>query len=624
MTDEILTEYEDALGERQTVDPRIVARLRSVIGAPDEAAAQTPSVLFVRPGAKDDALRGQLVLEDGATLDVRGALPRDAPFGYHRLSTDAGHEVRVITSPGTCHMRDRRAWGWAVQLYAARSASSWGIGDLGDLATLARRSAALDAGFLMVNPLHASAPTLPQQPSPYSPTSRRFFDPLYLRIEDVPGAARLGHDLERVVAEGRALNEAGLIQRDAAFRLKEAVLRKVWEQHRSAAVDGFETWLLHQRTSFGPGDTDSLRDFATWNAIAEQHGPDWRRWPAGLRRPDDPAVRQFAREHHGRVDFHMWVQWLLHRQLAAAATHLGIIQDLPIGFDPDGADAWAWQDELALDVTVGAPPDEFNTTGQDWGLPPFVPWKLRRAGYGPFIETVRATIAAAGRGGGLRIDHVMGLFRLWWVPPEGSAADGAYVRSRADDLLDIVALESHRADAVVIGEDLGTVEPGVRERLAERNVLSYRLLWFEDDPPSTWPRRAMAAITTHDLPTVAGLWDGTDLTVQGRLELRPNVESTEAIRARLAERCSLAGDASNADAVRAAHHLLADAPCTLLVATLEDAIAEADRPNMPGAEGRRPNWCLPLAVPVDGIDTHPLAREVADTLRRAITDGAAG
>ena len=292
-----------------------------------------------------------------------------------------------------------------------------------------------------------------------------------------------------------------------------------------------------------------------------------------------------------------------------------VIQDLPIGFAGGGADAWAWQDVLAEGVDVGAPPDAFNSQGQNWGSPPLIPWRLRDADYEPFIQSIRATIAGAG---GLRIDHVMGLFRLWWVPADGSAADGAYVRYPAEDLLDIVALESHRAQALVVGEDLGTVEDGVREAMAEHGVLSYRLLWFEDDDPAEWPAEAMAAITTHDLPTVAGLWTGADVEEQ-----REHGTGTDEELER--GRTSLLGAPAGAarrtrpssEAVERAHELLAGAPSMLLSATLDDAVGEQRRPNMPGTTDR-PNWSLPLPVLVEDLPGHPLLQTVAGTLAEGV------
>jgi 4-alpha-glucanotransferase len=278
-----------------------------------------------------------------------------------------------------------------------------------------------------------------------------------------------------------------------------------------------------------------------------------------------------------------------------------------------GADAWAWQDVLASGVSVGAPPDAFNSQGQDWGSPPLVPWRLQAAEYEPFIQSIRATMAGAG---GLRIDHVMGLFRLWWVPAEGSAADGAYVRYPSEDLLDIVALESHRAQAIVVGEDLGTVEEGVREAMAEHGVLSYRLLWFEDDDPAQWPAEAMAAITTHDLPTVAGLWTGADLAEQREYGTGTDEELERGRASLLAQLDGVPEGASPAEAVEAAHRRLATAPSVLLSATLDDALAEERRPNMPGADAR-PNWRLPLSVPVEELADH----QGVQALARVLTDG---
>jgi 4-alpha-glucanotransferase len=270
-------------------------------------------------------------------------------------------------------------------------------------------------------------------------------------------------------------------------------------------------------------------------------------------------------------------------------------------------------------VDVGAPPDAFNSQGQNWGSPPLIPWRLRDADYEPFIQSIRATMAG---GGGLRIDHVMGLFRLWWVPStgpgtNGTAADGAYVRYPSDDLLDIVALESSRAQALVVGEDLGTVEDGVREAMAEHGVLSYRLLWFEDDAPADWPAEAMAAITTHDLPTVAGVWTGKDVEEQREHGTGTDEELERGRKSLLAHLPGLPEDATVEQAVERAHQLLAQAPSQLLSATLDDAVGELRRPNMPGTT-ERPNWSLPLPVLVEDLPGHPLLQTVARTLAERV------
>jgi 4-alpha-glucanotransferase len=592
--------YVDANDEEQEVSPAAIRVLQERIGIPPRE--RPPAPLVVRPGATVPA--GTVELEDGGSEQVDGVLPPDLPLGYHRLVAPDGRDRPLILSPGQAYLPGGlREWGWAVQLYATRSRRSWGIGDLGDLGRLARWSAReLGAGFVLVNPLAASAPSLPQQASPYYPASRRFRSPLYLAVEDVPGAAEVA-DVAEVARVGRVLNARREIDRDEVWRLKIAALEAVWDTRRSADDEDFEAWVR--------AGGHALQEFATWSVLAEEKGAGWHSWPEQFRSPAGPAVADFAAGRADRIRFYSWLQYLISRQLDGPAAELRVIQDLPIGVDPQGADGWAWQDLLARDVSVGAPPDQFNTRGQDWGLPPFVPWRLVDAGYQPFVETVRASMAA---GGGLRIDHVMGLFRLWWVPQGSEPGDGGYVRYPAEDLLDIVALESVRAGAVVVGEDLGTVEPGVREAMAEHNVLSYRVLWFEEDDPAEWPQASMAAVTTHDLPTVAGLWSGSDLAEQRKLDLAPNEEGTAAMRDRLAAAGGLPEDASDDDAVRAAYGLLARAPAVLLAASLDDAFAEPDRPNMPGADGRRANWSLSLPGTLEELERSDLARDVALSL----------
>jgi 4-alpha-glucanotransferase len=550
-----------------------------------------------------------LVTEDGGEVRLEGGedLPPDLPFGYHSLTRlSDGECVPLVVSPRQCLLPTERAWGWAVQVYAARSERSWGIGDLGDLGRLASWSAKeLGAGLALVSPLHAALPGLPQEPSPYFPSSRRFRNPLYLRVEDVAGAgAGSGSagdalaDLADLASAGRALNGNRRIDRDAVYRLKMDALERLWDAF--GGDPGFDRFRAEQG--------EPLEGYATFCALTEEYGRPWSSWPAEVRRPDSRAVGAFRHERRDRVDFHVWLQWLLDVQLAAAGAELPLIHDLAVGVDPAGADAWQWQDVLAGDMSVGAPPDEFNTQGQDWGVPPFDPWKLRDARYGPFIETVRSAFRHAG---GIRLDHVMGLFRLYWVPRGTSAAAGTYVRYPAADLLDIVALESHRAGAYVVGEDLGTVEEEMREELARRHVLSYRVLWFERTPPEEWPVEALAAVTTHDLPTIAGLWGGTDLEEQRRLGLVPNEEATEATREHLAS-MTLDGQ----DVVDGAYAALGRTPCLLLTGTLDDALGVEERPNMPGTLDEWPNWSIALPVPLEQIEQEDGPRRVAEKLRR--------
>jgi 4-alpha-glucanotransferase len=585
----------DALDEEHEVAPATIERLREVIGRPP-ADLDDRAPIVARPGDALEVDEAEILCEDGEVRHVDGELPDDFPLGYHWLHSPEGQRRRLIVSPGRCWLPEDRAWGWAVQLYAARSRDSWGIGELADLRAIRRMAADQGAGFLLINPLHAVAPTAGQEASPYLPATRRFRNPLYLRVSEVPGAD--GVDLEEDA--GRALSEGSLIDRDAIWARKREVLMRIFFAHGGG--EAFARWREEQG--------QPLQDWATWAAIVEEHGGDWHTWPQELRRPESPELAAYVEQHGAVVAFHAWLQWALDLQFTAATGDMTVIQDLPIGFAGGGADAWAWQDVLAEGVSVGAPPDAFNSQGQDWGSPPLIPWRLRDADYEPFIQSIRATMAGAG---GLRIDHVMGLFRLWWVPSDGSAADGAYVRYPAEDLLDIVALESHRARALVVGEDLGTVENGVREAMAEHGVLSYRLLWFEDDDPAEWPAEAMAAITTHDLPTVAGLWTGEDVEEQREYGTGTDEELERGRTSLLEHLPGLAGGAPVEDAVVRGHELLARAPSLLLSATLDDAVGELRRPNMPGTVDR-PNWSLPLPVMVEDLPGHPLMQKVAAAL----------
>ena len=594
--------FEDAYGHRRRVPRSTIEALRSSMG---DAVGDGDGPLVIRAGTSPDVGPATLLLEDGSEIHIDSRLPPDVPLGYHDLIGSAGRR-RLIVSPGRCHLPRRREWGWAVQLYAARSRRSWGMGDLGDLATLARWSRGQGAGFLLVNPLLAVAPTSPRQPSPYSPATRRFLDPIYLRVEEVAGAGEV--DITRAVAAGHALDDDPLIRRDAVWRIKREALEAMFAVGPTGA---FREWSERQ----GP----ELQTFAAWSALAETHGGDWRTWPHELHDSSGAAVARFVADHTTRVDFHRWLQWQARAQLDQVAEQITLLQDLPIGFDPGGMDAWEWQDLILFDTTVGAPPDEFNTLGQDWGIPPFAPHRLRRADYEPFIQTIRANLAA---GGGLRIDHVMGLFRLYAIPAGSSPAEGAYIRYPSSDLLDIIALESARSEAFVVGEDLGTVEPGVREAMAERRMLSYRLLWFEEGRPERWPAVSMASVTTHDLPTVAGLWTGADLDEQRRLDLEPNVASTQRIRSRVASFPGI-GAGSPAEVVGAVHRQLARTPSRLLCATLEDAALAERRPNIPGADPDRPNWSLSLPRPIDEIVDDEVATSIAQVLDRATREEAA-
>ena len=613
--------YQDAFGTWRRTDPLVAQALRRAMGATGTDPAEHPPagtpLRFVYPGDLDgrpadggDHRPQTLVLEDGTRvpLAVGAPLPADLPFGYHRLEVgpsaprslrDPGPEVtNLIVTPGRCALpADLRVWGLTAQLYAARSSCSWGIGDLADLGRLVSWARERGASVVGLNPLHAPTPADHPADSPYSPSSRRWRNPLYIAVEQVPGAAQIA-EVDRLATAGRALNGSDRIDRTAVWRLKRAALQLIWDSiGADPALDAY------RREQGQP-----LRTWATFCALAEHHGSGWRSWPAEHSHPGRPEVEHFAASHERELGFWSWLQWLIDDQLQASGAPEVAIGDLAVGIDPDGADAWEWQDLLADGVTVGAPPDLLGPDGQDWALPPFVPWRLRDAGYAPFAETLRA-LARHGRG--IRIDHVMGLFRLFWIPAGHTGADGAYVRFAGREMLDVLALESQRAGALVIGEDLGTVEAGVRERLAEAGVLSTRLLWFEDDPPARWPVSAMAAVTTHDLPTVAGVWTGVDLADQRAAGVRLPADGDATFRHRLRVAAACDDTATVDDVVLAVHRRLAEAPSMIATAALDDLTGATHRPNIPGTIDEHPNWRIALPVPLDELADHPLAEAVA-------------
>jgi 4-alpha-glucanotransferase len=607
--------YQDAAGEMQEVSDEAMAAIRDAMGRPPRGTRSwldEPVKVIQRGRSFRLPAAAEIRYEDGTSRQLRDRLPDDLPIGYHDLvffsgsgvSRRPGASVQLIVSPGRCHLPPNlRIWGWSAQVYAARSRESWGMGDLADLRRLGQWARKLGAGMVLINPLHATAPVLPQEPSPYSPSSRRYLNPLYLRIEELPEASRLDKQVQRLAALGRALNEERKIDRERVFQLKHEALRLLWSSFKGDP--GFDRFLSVE----GP----SLRQFALFCALAEQHGAAWEDWPSPYRRHDSSETERFADEHADQVRYHEWLQWLLNQQLARAAQPLPLMQDLPVGFSPEGADAWVWQDLVATDMRIGAPPDLHSAEGQNWGLPPFIPHRLRAAKYEPFIQTIRAVLRHAGA---LRIDHVMGLFRLWWVPEGRPPRDGAYVRYSVDEFLAILAIESERAGAVIVGEDLGTVEEGVRETLAEHNVLSYRLLWFEDAPPSDYPAKALAAVTTHDLPTLAGIWTGQDAETQRRFGLEPDESTSEKFRQKLLETSGLDPSADVTLAITKTLERLAEAPCAIVMASMEAACAAVERPNLPSGSGKYPNWSLSLPLTLEALESAELPRRLAEIMSR--------
>ncbi len=591
--------YTDARGQRRTIAPEVRAAVSAAMRT-HGAGLSAGGVAVVRPG-KPLPATGSVTLEDGTVLGRLDRLPVDAPYGYHRLELEDGSAQVLISGPGRCHLPSGlREWGWAIQLAATRSRGSWGIGDLGDLGRFAAWSAEQGAGFVAVSPLGAPNPGPHPEPSPYYPSTRRFGSLLHVDVRRLAPGVDLG-DLE---TDALALDADRIIDRSRVLAVKRAALERIWAAgvHDKSA---FEAWRAERGRS--------LERWAVFCVLSERFGPGWHAWPEAYRDPDGATVA-IAEEHDAeRVAFHAWVQWTFDRQLAAASSHLRRIADMPVGVDPGGFDAWDWQAQIADGMTVGAPPDRFNAAGQDWGLPPFIPHRLRAAGYRPFVDTIRAQLRHAG---GLRIDHVLGLFRLWWVPAGMGPASGAYVRYPTEELLEIVALESHRANAIVIGEDLGTVPPGVRDALRRRRLLSTRLVLFERKPPERYPRQSFAAVTTHDLPTIAGAWSGDDVRDQAAAGAEPDESAAALLRGRLAD-AAAGDDASVHELALRLHRRLAASPAALVAATLEDALAVSERPNLPGTMAKqRPNWSVALPLPIEEIEQSPPVAALVESLRR--------
>jgi 4-alpha-glucanotransferase len=536
---------------------------------------------------------------------------------------------------------DRLSWGFAVQLYSVRSRGSWGHGDLRDLADLAAWSGReLGADFVLVNPLHAAEPLTPISPSPYLPMSRRHLSPLYLRVEDIPEYAGLSPgDRVRVDALGAPLRAASrtaaLIDRDAVWAAKRAALEIIYAAGlgpgRQAELDAFRDRHL-----------EAVSDWATWCAIAEVHGPDWRTWPIVLADPRSAEVASLRRARADRVDFHIWLQWLAAQQADAAqqaarraGMSIGVISDLAVGAHPGGADAWARQDVIVTGVSVGAPPDEFNQRGQDWTLPPWHPsWLAARAGR-PLAELIAA---ATWHAGGLRIDHVMGLARLWWIPAGMAPDQGTYVRYDHELIGDVLCAEVARAQALAIGEDLGTVEPWLRDFLAHRRVLGTSMLWFERYPdgtprrPGEWRRGCLATVGTHDLPPAAAFLAGEQVTIRAELGLLTEPEAEERAAARRELDGWLAVLAREGLLTRqtgvtaeeftiALYGYLARTPAMLIGVSLAEAVGERRPQNLPGTVNEYPNWRIPLAdgdgapVLLEDLPAHAGVRAVAGALR---------
>lgn len=543
-------------------NPDSIEHVRSALAAArDQGRHDGSPSWFLRAGSTMVLEgRGELVLEDGTTRGVDGLIPGDLPIGHHQLHL-AGRDqpVRLVVAPHRAPGLGPRRWGVTVQLFSLHSATSRGIGDLADLEAAGSWLASRGGSVLAVNPLCDVLPLTPRQASPYTPSSRRHLDPIWLDI-------------------GEPTEAGGLIDRDAVWASKRATLAATVSPREPATVDRH----------------------AVFNALVEAFGTGWRRWPAQYQQPDHPEVDRFAREHPAAVAFWAEADAALEARLAHVRERLRdagveLMGDLPVGVDPEGYDTWIDQDVVLQGVRIGAPPDPFSPDGQNWALPAFDPVALRASGYRAFIDVLRANL---GRVDGLRIDHVMGWFRLYLIPDGADPADGVYLRYRADELLDLAVLEATRAGAYLVGEDLGTVEPGVSETLAARGIAGTRLALF-DPHPDRWPAASLGAISTHDLPTFEGVMSSRDPTAD--LSLRETLTTF----------------AGGRDGLVAAHRALADAGSDLVLASMEDVVGSPQRVNLPGTTDSAPNWKVPLPATIEELEDHPIAREVTAVMAQA-------
>lgn len=592
---------------------------------------------WVDPREVDGVLTGR------ATFIV----PAGLGVGYHTLhaqnpARDETVEAPLIVTPARLTTADalgyRQRWGLAIQLYSTRSEQSWGVGDLGDLARICEiAGTGYGADFVQINPLHAAEPAPPVEDSPYLPTTRRFVNPLYIRVADIAEADRLPKKarkkLSKVAAEFAPINTSPRkLKRNKSFRCKLLWLNKIYDAGRSAEREA-------DFTAFREREGEGLIRFATWCALAEHYGPRTDDWPDRLGKPKKLA-RAIAKRAD-RIDFHCWLQWICDQQLAAAGTAatdsgmaIGVIADLAVGVNRTGADAWVLKDALAQGVSVGAPPDGFNQQGQDWSQPPWHPRRLAEAGYTPYRDMLRTILRHAG---GVRVDHILGLFRLWWIPDGNPPSGGAYVRYDHNALIGILALEAQRAGAVVIGEDLGVFEPIVQDTLRDRGILGTSILWFEHGPyapiaPEDYRRLCLTAVTTHDLPPTLGYLAGDHIALRsalGLLETGKEAERARDARDRDAvlklavDRGLLLDDAELVDrtTVEALYRLIARSPSILLSVALVDAVGERRIQNQPGTTGDQyPNWRIPLAddtgdvVLVEDLVGHPRFTSLIEAL----------
>lgn len=565
------------------------------------------------------------------------SLPQDLPLGWHTVcaripgSDESPATGRVVVVPTMLPLPERvaarGARGLATQIYQVRSQRSWGMGDFADLAdTCAWAGRALESDFVLVNPVHAAAPVPPIEPSPYLPTSRTWVDTGYIRVEDIPELAYAPREvrdhIDELAEEAHSINDEDRIDRDATVSLKREALHEVYRLPRSVGRQA-------QFEQFCEEGGPLLLDFATWGALIASGTITEDEWGDRYASPAAPGAQEFREANAEAVGFELWLQWIadvqlehVQRSAVGADMSVGLMKDMAVGVHPAGADAWALADVLARGVTVGAPPDPYNQLGQDWSQPPWRPDRLEEHGYEPFRQMIASSLRHCG---GLRIDHIAGLFRLWWVPAGGKPLEGTYVRLDHEAMVGILVLEATRAGAIIVGEDLGTVEPWVRDYLAGRGILGTSIFWFEQDEngfraPSEYRRLCLASVTTHDLPPTAGYLLGEHVKVRDGLgvltqpveeEWRAFREERSAVLALLRER-GLIPDGEDDDAwveanidtiVEGLHRFVSWTPSLLVSIAVADLAGDRRAINQPGTSDEYPNWRLPQSGPAGDMVT---------------------
>ena len=606
--------------------------------------------------------------DESGAYEIRAATLPTVSHGYHRLSLLVGSEpigeTVLIVAPSACYCPpaldgNQRVWGPTAQLYTLRSHRNWGIGDFTDLGALVQEFGRRGAGIIGVNPLHALFPDNPDHASPYSPSSRRYLNLQYLDPEAIPDFAECDEARRRVASPAFQRRLASLRSTDFVdYAGVAAAKRDVLE----LLYASFQTRHLAPRSKRGQAfrafqkeGGRALRLHALYEALQEHfHATDpgisgWLQWPDAYRDPAQPAVGRFLRDHLERTEFYEYLQWNALLQLKAVALKardagmgVGLYADLAVSVAPHGAEVWSGLDIYALEASVGCPPDPLGPMGQDWGLPPLVPHRLAEAAYEPFIQLLRVNMADPGA---LRLDHVMGLRRLFWIPRGGRAADGAYITYPFEDLLGILALESHRNRCLVIGEDLGTVPDEVRHAMARERILSYKVLIFEREhggdfkAPQRYESQALVSATTHDLPTLAGFWTARDVSLRDELGLFPNAGQRDAElwhrgedRRRLLDALAREGlapaltdppspTAIPAGLAQAVHAFLARTPCKVLVVQMEDMQGVDTPVNIPGTSDEYPNWQRRLPTNLEDMPGTEPFESITTTLGAAYRSG---